>query len=473
MNCKFLLSLAFVSSAGFLNAQGLIINEISQGPTGSKEFIELLVVGSNAQKTGVVDISNWIIDDQNGDFKLSDNTSPGIAIGHFRFVANDTTRNMPIGSIIVLYNAADKNTAWTFPKLSNGVDSFYIATNSAGTSTYYIPGTSKMLRAVSGTPNNTSNSYTYTTSTIPPIGQNWNGELGLANNGDAIQTRKPDGTFYHGFGFSTPNATNVFTSFPTFSEVGLPSFNGFKGVAGGKDTYFTCGSWYFATPFITGNASSVETPGQPNTTDNGSLITQVANGQIDYSLLNSDIPCGQVLPIFLSSIEAHVQSGTVVIAWTMSTEINNKYFLVQRSQDQQNWQELGKVNSVGNSSVEQNYTFTDKAPVPGLNYYRVVQVDMNGLQSNSTPVSVKTGGSEINSAAYPNPVVENNFHLKIGTEGVKNILITNTAGKVFYKDDNRHKSEVLTIPVTGWAKGIYFIKLTRDSGYQTIKLSRD
>ncbi|HTN36187.1 MAG TPA: T9SS type A sorting domain-containing protein [Arachidicoccus sp.] len=457
-----------------VRSQGLIVNEISQGPNLSKEFIELLVVGSDIQKTGTIDISNWIVDDNNGDFKLVNNTAPGIATGHFRFVSNDTTQNISIGTLIVLYNAADKDPAWTFPKLKkNGEDSTYVMTNTGGTQTLFIPGTSTLLRAVSLVPNNASGAYAYTTSTIPPTTQNWNGELGLANTGDAIQTRKPDGTFYHGFGFSMPTQTNVLTSFPTFDEVGLPSFNAYKGVATGMDTYFTCGSWYFATPYLTGTATSVETPGEPNNADNLAMIGRINAGQLDYSILGSDISCATVLPLALSSLRSHINSSTIDINWSMASETNNDYFLIQRSKDQEVWQQTGRVNSQGNSSKEQNYTFTDQAPLTGIAYYRLVQVFQNGERLTSTVLTAKFAGAESGASVYPNPVLQNSFYLKTGNQIVKSILITDVSGKITYKDNREHTNETLLIPVKNWAKGIYFIRLNTDHGVQTIKISHD
>lgn len=154
-------------------AQGVIVNEISQGPTASKEFIELLVVGSATQPTGTVDLRDWIIDDNSGAFRLSDNSAPGIAIGHFRFTLSDTFATVPIGALIVIYNASDTNGNWDF--IMTNINNEQIAHIENGGMVYYIPGTSTLLRACSGTPNNTSQSYAYTNSTIPPLGANWTG----------------------------------------------------------------------------------------------------------------------------------------------------------------------------------------------------------------------------------------------------------------------------------------------------------
>jgi len=62
--------------------QGLIINEISNGTTGTQEYYELVVIGSSSNPLGNVDLGGWIIDDNNGDFEGF--TTTGIATGHIR-----------------------------------------------------------------------------------------------------------------------------------------------------------------------------------------------------------------------------------------------------------------------------------------------------------------------------------------------------------------------------------------------------
>lgn len=467
------LSLALFMAIVCVNAQGLIVNEISQGPSGAKEFIELLVVGNNSQKTGNLNISDWIIDDNNGDFILTSNTAPGIATGHFRFTDDIITREMPIGSIIVIYNAADQDPAWTFQRQdNNGEDIPYKTTNSAGTATYYIPGTSSLLRAVSNTPSNTSTSYAYTNSTVPPSPVNWVGELGLANNGDAIQTRKPDGTFYQGFGFSTPTKTNVFASFPLAAETGTPAFNAFTGSATGMSTHFTCGSWYFATPYVTVGAAEA-TPGEPNSTDNQQLIEKVAAGDFDYSILNTDISCQLALPIRLSHFKGYIQDKTVRLTWTMSSEENNDYFIIQRSLDGTQWQEAGRLPSQGNSAKDQNYSFTDPQPLSGDVYYRIVQVDQKGQKEFSRVMSLKLNNTTLEPRIAPNPVSGNTVQLQVNGNEIKRIVIFNMAGKTVYKNDQVNSTQgSLEISVANWAKGIYLIRLDTQSGKKTLKLLR-
>ena len=58
-----------LSQSVFGQAPGLYINEVSQGPSGSKEYVELVVVGTpTCFAIPTLDLRGWYIDDNNGIF---------------------------------------------------------------------------------------------------------------------------------------------------------------------------------------------------------------------------------------------------------------------------------------------------------------------------------------------------------------------------------------------------------------------
>jgi hypothetical protein len=61
----------------------LIINEVSQGPAGSQEYVEFLVIGNPTCASSTVDLRGWVIDDNNSWHAVGSGT--GIAFGHKRF----------------------------------------------------------------------------------------------------------------------------------------------------------------------------------------------------------------------------------------------------------------------------------------------------------------------------------------------------------------------------------------------------
>jgi hypothetical protein len=85
------------------------------------------------------------------------------------------------------------------------------------------------------------------------------------------------------------------------------------------------------------------------------------------------------LPIEIQSFEAINGNNTIHIKWVLSSEKNNDYFILEHSLDGIDWSQLARIQSVGNHSTGQSYSFTDtEASFNKKNYYRLSQVDING-----------------------------------------------------------------------------------------------
>lgn len=107
------------------------------------------------------------------------------------------------------------------------------------------------------------------------------------------------------------------------------------------------------------------------------------------------------LPVELSEFTATANSGIVDLEWTTLSEINNDYFVVQRSIDQENWMDIGTVDGNGTTSDKSYYSFPDRNAMNGTNYYRLLQVDFNGETTSSkvTAASLRMEGQSV----FPNP----------------------------------------------------------------------
>ena len=93
----------------FAPGTGLIVNELSNGPSGSKEYIELVVVGPACTN---VDIRGIKVDDNNGTIYNGFGTTltgSGVSAGHLRFANIAQWSAVPTGSIILIYNNTDLN----------------------------------------------------------------------------------------------------------------------------------------------------------------------------------------------------------------------------------------------------------------------------------------------------------------------------------------------------------------------------
>ena len=95
------------------------------------------------------------------------------------------------------------------------------------------------------------------------------------------------------------------------------------------------------------------------------------------------------LPVNLKYLSAKEDNGVVEINWITGSEINNDFFTIERSNNGFDFIEIGKVNGGDNSSHDITYSYTDKEPLIGSNYYRLIQTDYDGEYKIFAPVHVR------------------------------------------------------------------------------------
>ena len=116
---------------------------------------------------------------------------------------------------------------------------------------------------------------------------------------------------------------------------------------------------------------------------------------------------GNPLPVLLNSLSVMRQGNTNIINWITESEINMKWFDVERSDDGIKFERLGTVLAKRQSGLG-NYQFEDKNHIAGYNYYRLKMIDIGGDYKYSFIVRVFTGNWGSNNLLIaPNPVVNN------------------------------------------------------------------
>ena len=106
-----------------------------------------------------------------------------------------------------------------------------------------------------------------------------------------------------------------------------------------------------------------------------------ANGQafsLSWQLTNGAALDCTVLPIDLTSFTAEPKEDHVLLKWTTASEENNDHFDVERSSDGVQFNAIGSLIGSGTSATAAQYMLPDRAPLNGLNYYRLKQVDLDG-----------------------------------------------------------------------------------------------
>ncbi|MBI5915687.1 MAG: T9SS type A sorting domain-containing protein [Bacteroidetes bacterium] len=167
------------------------------------------------------------------------------------------------------------------------------------------------------------------------------------------------------------------------------------------------------------------------------------------------------LPVELFSFTARKQGDEVLLEWRTASEQNNQGFEVERmTSDGGLWTEIGFLAGNGTTAGEHHYSFVDKKPVAGTNYYRLRQMDFDGNFEYSKTVSVDIGLDEI--TVFPNPVTAVlTVHGAIGED--TGFEVYDLMGRLALKIAPANGHE---INLAGLPGGIYFLNII--SGNRTV-----
>ena len=113
-----------------------------------------------------------------------------------------------------------------------------------------------------------------------------------------------------------------------------------------------------------------------------------------------------VLPVELLYFTAVPNGNASLLSWQTATEKNNQKFTIERGTSPTNFTLIKEVTAVGNSSAPQLYSYADRTPLSGTNYYRLTQYDNDGTATVLGLKSVNFSLAKTQTKIYPNPATE-------------------------------------------------------------------
>lgn len=168
------------------------------------------------------------------------------------------------------------------------------------------------------------------------------------------------------------------------------------------------------------------------------------------------------LPLSWGDFYASQLEEGIKIEWSTLSEWNNVGFSIERSIEEELFEEIAFLESQGNSAFGFNYAFMDAGLLSGNYMYRLKQVDQNGTYSYSTVLKI-----EIESDLT---IYQNNTMLIIENleEGNSLVDIFNLQSKCVYSKVLQEKSG--QIAITNFSTGIYIVKIRMREETKVIKI---
>jgi hypothetical protein len=174
------------------------------------------------------------------------------------------------------------------------------------------------------------------------------------------------------------------------------------------NTVFKSGSQIAVDEYVVyaGNGSSV-------------TVTGLAPGEVYYykvfeyngstapvyntsTVLSGSVATG-ALPVTWLYFNATQKSDKVQLSWGTSAEVNSAWFVVERSTNGIDFQQVDRVAANNNTTRDQHYNFTDPVTAQQKLFYRLKQIDIDGAYTYSKVVTVQTA-EQATARLQPNPV---------------------------------------------------------------------
>lgn len=157
-------------------------------------------------------------------------------------------------------------------------------------------------------------------------------------------------------------------------------------------------------------------------------------------------PC--VLEISLLLFDVQKKDSKAEVIWITGSEIDNDYFLVQRSSDGSNFRTIGQVDGAGKSFSAKKYSFIDENPLQGVSYYRLVDFDFSGNSAVHKIVDFDLSSSKVSFSAFT--FGENLILSGVRKYSLYSIEICDMHGHCIFKrkvDGNSFFNDEFVIPV--------------------------
>jgi hypothetical protein len=171
------------------------------------------------------------------------------------------------------------------------------------------------------------------------------------------------------------------------------------------------------------------------------------------------------LPVKLLGFQAEYVSPNVRLQWATSMEEKFQKFVIQRSADGMIFEDIGEIPGKGFDSyeIETDYSFEDRDPILGFNYYRLKAIDLDDAYEYFGVKVVKITGSK-KLLVYPNPTTGDviSFRLNFTPAESDRIVLLNQLGM-----------EVFNSRVTGLQNNMSFSNPLRTGVYVLRYISKD
>lgn len=222
--------------------------------------------------------------------------------------------------------------------------------------------------------------------------------------------------------------------------------------------------------------NSTSAPVSPGTVTSGTSITTAAmKSRANISsfspfTITTWAEGARVLPVNFINFNAVWQKSVPLVSWTISSDLKVSKFVIYRSIDGINFEEVGQL--IPQNSSLKNFQFLDQSwkNQASVVFYKVKAIDENFVEVFTNVKSLNNHfSSALKSLVFPNPT--NRFLNVILAQEAENTsfsIVDMTGKEVLSLVNSSNKQEVLDL--SNLADGTYFLKINSYNNTEVVKI---
>lgn len=166
--------------------------------------------------------------------------------------------------------------------------------------------------------------------------------------------------------------------------------------------------------------------------------------------------------VSLTKFELEKRGFDVRMEWTTPNETDSKKFEIERSTDATTFAKIGELSGAGTVSQATNYSYVDKHPVNGMNFYRLKQLysDSTFAYSETKSIEIKLPFGQLpkfHFQVFPNPATN---YITVEVPNIRaKLVIYDLFGRV-RKTATYERSMQIRMDVSDLKNGVYFAEVT-------------
>jgi hypothetical protein len=204
---------------------------------------------------------------------------------------------------------------------------------------------------------------------------------------------------------------------------------------------------------------------------NKSMSVAISNNTCVVTSLSASILVTGVLPLNFTSFTGNMNNNKAMLTWTTANEVNNSYFVVERSVNGRNYDSVGRVQTAAVAGAN-SYSFSE-VNNNSISYYRIRQVDIDGGYTYSSVITLKNAGGNHDVAVYPSIATTTvQYAITNDRQAEAIVQVFNITGEpvLSRKEMLLQGSNLKTLTVTQLPAGAYWLRLhIPATGFTTVK----